>query len=240
MDNRESPPKITYLKEYRKISNIFGNKSYAREKTPADKFLYQTFIAIAVLSVVLFINTIDFKITKVITQGIKSALNWEIEFGSIDGVINALRTSKPDDEIDGLTKISEASNMNITEFILPLDGEITSFYGERVHPVFNTVKQHNGIDIDGNYGDEIRSSIEGTVVEIGDDVELGKYVKINKGVYDTLYAHCSKITVKEGHKVKQGDKIAEVGDTGYSSGPHLHFEIWVDGKAINPLEMIEQ
>jgi len=239
MDNREGQSKITYLKEYRKLGNIFGNKSFAREKTPADKFLYQTFIAIAILSIVLFINTINFGITKIITRNIKNALNWEIEFGSIDKVINAFKTSKPDIDIDDLTVVSEATNMNITEFILPLEGEITSLYGERIHPVFNTVKQHNGIDIDGNYGDEIKSSIDGTVVEIGEDNELGKYVRINKGVYDTLYAHCSKISVKEGQKVKQGDKIAEVGDTGYSSAPHLHFEIRVEGKAINPLEMIE-
>jgi len=239
MDNREGQSKITYLKEYRKLGNIFGNKPFAREKTPADKFLYQTFIAIAILSIVLFINTINFGITKIITRNIKNALNWEIEFGSIDKIINAFKTSKPDIDIDDLTVVSEATNMNITEFILPLEGEITSLYGERIHPVFNTVKQHNGIDIDGNYGDEIKSSIDGTVVEIGEDNELGKYVRINKGVYDTLYAHCSKISVKEGQKVKQGDKIAEVGDTGYSSAPHLHFEIRVEGKAINPLEMIE-
>jgi murein DD-endopeptidase MepM/ murein hydrolase activator NlpD len=238
MDNRENSSKPSYLKEYRRIGDIFGNKPGIKERTPIDKLLYQTFISLTILAFILLINTVNLSITKTITQGIKSTLNWQIDFGGIDKVIKVLNTPKGEDKSIDL-KGDEVLDTNTSKFIMPLEGEITSLFGERIHPVFNTIKQHNGIDIYGNYGDEIKSAIEGTVVEVGEDIDLGKFLKINNGIYDTLYAHCSKIIVKEGQKVKQGEKIAEVGDTGYASGTHLHFEIWIEGKAVNPLEMIK-
>ncbi len=239
MDNRETPSKPSYLNEYRRIGDMFGSKSFAKEKTPLDRLLYQVFISLAILAFILLINSVNLTIAKSITHGIKSTLNWKMDLGKIDSVIKALSTSKAEDIIEDLNGHSVLeTSASASEFITPLEGEITSLFGERIHPVFNTVKQHNGIDIYGDYGDEIKSTIDGTVVEIGDDVDLGKFLRIKNGIYDTLYAHCSKITVKEGQKVKQGEIIAEVGDTGFTSGTHLHFEIWVEGKAVNPLEFI--
>ena len=185
----------------------------------------------------MLINSVNLTITKTITQGIKSTLNWKIDVGKIDNVIKSLSTAKIEEK-GGSPKEFGVSETNSKKFIMPLEGELTSLFGERIHPVFNTVKQHNGIDINGNYGDDIKASIEGIVTEIGENEELGKFLRIKNESYDTLYAHCSKITVKEGQKVKQSEKVAEVGDTGFTSGPHLHFEIWVEGSAVNPLEFI--
>ena len=76
--------------------------------------------------------------------------------------------------------------------------------------------------------------MEGTVTLASEEGEYGKHIDITNGDVLTRYAHCSKLLVKEGQKVKQGDKIAEVGSTGKSTGPHLHFEIRRNNRTINP------
>lgn len=238
MDNREIPSRPSYLNEYRRIGDLFGSKSYIKEKTPLDRLLYQLFVSLAILAFILLMNSINLTVTNTITQGIKSTLNWKIDVGKIDNVIKSLSTAKVEGS-SGSIKELNVPEIKSEAFIIPLEGEITSLFGERVHPVFHTVKQHNGIDINGNYGDEIKAASDGTVVEIGETEDFGKFLRIRSGIYDTLYAHCSKIIVKEGQKVKQSEKIAEIGDTGFASGPHLHFEIWVEGSAVNPLEFIK-
>ncbi|NLN47597.1 MAG: M23 family metallopeptidase [Clostridiales bacterium] len=237
MDNREIPSRPSYLNEYRRIGDLFGTKSYAKEKTPLDRLLYQLFVSLAILAFILLMNSIDLNVTKTITQGIKSTLNWKIDVGKIDSVIKSLSTAKIDEKGGSIEELDIGKSKSKT-FIIPLEGEITSAFGERIHPVFNTIKQHNGIDINGNFGDDIKAASDGTVVEVGESEDLGKFLRIKNGIYDTLYAHCSKIIVKEGQKVKQSEKIAEIGDTGFTSGPHLHFEVWVEGSAVNPLELI--
>ena len=161
-----------------------------------------------------------------------------MDFGKIEQVLKDFNSPKEKENGNNINK-EEVLDTNSSAFIMPLEGEVTSLFGERIHPVFNTIKEHNGIDIDGNYGDKIKASMEGRVSKVGEDSTLGKYIKIENGIYGTLYAHCSKVIVREGQNVKQNDIIAEVGDTGLASGPHLHFEIWADGKPINPLEKIK-
>ena len=81
--------------------------------------------------------------------------------------------------------------------------------------------------------------MEGTVTVSSEEGEYGKHIDITNGDVLTRYAHCSKLLVEEGEKVKQGDKIAEVGSTGKSTGPHLHFEIRRDNRAINPEAILD-
>lgn len=237
MDNSENTPKPRYINEYRKIGDIFGNKPN-KDKSPLDKLLLQVFISLIILALVLLVNSINIKIAKATTQNIKKALNWQIDFGRIEQVLKDLNAPKDGDN-ENKTNKEEVLDTNVSMFLMPLEGEVTSLFGERIHPVFNTIKGHNGIDIDANYGDAIKASMGGKVTKVGEDSTLGKYIKIKSDIYETLYAHCSKIIVKEGQNVKQNDIIAEVGDTGLASGPHLHFEIWVDGKPVNPLEKIK-
>lgn len=124
-------------------------------------------------------------------------------------------------------------------FIIPVGGIIGSFYGERMHPIKNTILFHKGIDIEAQSGTPIKAAYGGEVLEADKEETYGNYVKLKHiDGLTTLYAHCSKLLVSKGQKVKQGDIIAEVGSTGAAEGPHLHFEVRKDNTAVNPLDYI--
>ena len=123
-------------------------------------------------------------------------------------------------------------------FIVPVTGTVTSPYGEREATEVVSAN-HKGIEIGANEGTAIYASMEGTVKVSSEEGEYGKHIDIVNGDVLTRYAHCSKLLVKEGDKVKQGDKIAEVGSTGNSTGPHLHFEIRIEDRTINPSDIID-
>ena len=117
---------------------------------------------------------------------------------------------------------------------LPVVGSITSRYGE-VSSLRNHV--HGGLDIAAATGNDIKAVSKGIVTYASNCGGYGNLVKIDHGNWvETYYGHCSKIYVKVGQEVQAGDVIAAVGSTGYSTGPHLHFEIRIDGKTIDPQE----
>jgi hypothetical protein len=116
----------------------------------------------------------------------------------------------------------------------PSRGSISSGFGMRWG------RMHKGIDIAANFGVSINSVLDGTVTYAAFDEGYGNVIKIdNGGGTETIYGHCSKITVEKGVIVKLGDKIGEVGSTGNSTGPHLHFEVRQDGEPINPEKYIK-
>lgn len=118
--------------------------------------------------------------------------------------------------------------------IKPLTGEITSRYGVRNPKVETVSKYHTGIDIARVTGTVIISAMEGTVELVSSEGSYGNHIKITNGEVTTLYAHCSKIYVKEGEYITQGQEIAEVGATGNVTGPHLHFEIRRNNQYVDP------
>lgn len=124
------------------------------------------------------------------------------------------------------------------EPIIPVSGTVTSRYGTR-EPTEIISANHKGIDIGANTGTPIYASIEGTVTLVSDEGDYGTHVKIENEDILTIYAHCSKILVKEGDKIKKGDKIALVGSTGNSTGPHLHFEVRRDNRTVNPEYIVD-
>jgi len=129
----------------------------------------------------------------------------------------------------------EAENGPFQLVAWPADGEKTSGFGPRVHPIFGTVRQHNGIDLGGNTGDRVRAARSGEVILAGDRSGFGNTIVIYHGLgYSTLYAHLSRIEVSVGQTVASGDRIGAIGSTGWSTGPHLHFELRVDGIARDP------
>jgi len=114
-------------------------------------------------------------------------------------------------------------------------GRISSEFGNRIHPIFRVSRHHAGIDIALPTGSPIFASREGRVIFVGERGGYGKTVIIrHAGPYATLYAHMSAYDVSEGSWVEGGERIGDVGNTGWSTGPHLHFEIRKDGVPINP------
>ncbi len=117
----------------------------------------------------------------------------------------------------------------------PLNGVITSKYGYRDHPIMEDASFHTGLDIAAKKGSKISSFASGTVLEKGKNSVYGNYLIIDHGGGITsFYGHNSKVTVKKGEKVKLGQKVAEVGSTGMSTGAHLHFEIRKNNIRLDP------
>lgn len=130
-----------------------------------------------------------------------------------------------------------------TTFMRPVGGPITSPFGYRTHPIFNSRIFHSGIDIGAGYGSSIKAANTGKVIMAGWYGGYGKVVIIDHGVIrgqpiTTLYGHMSVINVTQGQNVTKGQIIGKVGSTGYSTGPHLHFEVRVNGQPRNPLNYI--
>ena len=129
--------------------------------------------------------------------------------------------------------------LGLCKFKKPLSGTITSEFGEREATIKGMSTDHKGIDIAANSGTNIKSAIDGKVSVAGENSEYGKFIKIVNGDVMTVYAHCKTLKVKSGEKIKLGQTIATVGSTGNSTGPHLHFEIRLENRYINPRLVIE-
>ncbi|ACQ54517.1 M23 family metallopeptidase [Clostridium botulinum] len=160
---------------------------------------------------------------------INKAKNLDVNFLE-DKILKYIDTFKS--KVTGEKTIEELIS---NDFVLPVNGKITSTYGEREDPINKKKAFHKGIDIDAKENTEVLASFSGTVKECGEDKELGKYILLDHGQgIETRYAHLNKIKVKKGEEVKKGKAIGESGNTGKSTGAHLHFEIIYMGENKNP------
>ena len=128
---------------------------------------------------------------------------------------------------------------NTTTFIKPIEGIISSKYGIRETATGTVPKNHTGTDIASTTGTKIKSATDGEVVLSSEEGDYGKHLKIQIGEVSIIYAHCNALYVKQGDIVKQGQEIAEVGSTGNSTGPHLHFEIRYQERTVDPQLILE-
>ena len=120
--------------------------------------------------------------------------------------------------------------------VYPTYGRLTSGFGFRTHPTTGQPDFHRGIDIAAPAGSDIYSAYPGTVAEIGNSAIYGNYIRIqHSDTVSTVYSHCSEILATLGAEVRQGERIATVGSTGITTGPHLDFELLVQGVYVNPL-----
>lgn len=121
-------------------------------------------------------------------------------------------------------------------FIRPVNGRLTSPFGYRIHPILGYRKFHNGIDIAAPSGTPIYAAADGKVVYVGWRGALGNAVMIDHGSgWATVYGHCSSFACSPGQIVRRGQIIARVGSTGRSTGPHVHWTVYHNGEAVNPL-----
>lgn len=126
-----------------------------------------------------------------------------------------------------------------TPSIWPCKGWNSRGYGMKFDPFTGYKRMHRGIDIANNTGSPIITTADGKIEKVGTNSDMGKYVVVNHGYgFKTRYGHLSKIEVKRGQKVNRGDIIALMGSTGYSTGPHLHYEVIRNGKFLDPRKFI--
>ena len=149
-----------------------------------------------------------------------------IQSQSFDEVVALCK--EHDDMLKCIPAIQPVSNKDLKH--------TASGYGMRIDPIYKTVKFHEGMDFSANIGTPIYATGNGTVTKAGWQSGYGKVVIINHGYgYETLYAHMNDIDVRVGQKVIRGEVIGKVGNTGKSTGPHLHYEVHVKGKVVNPV-----
>lgn len=200
----------------------------------------------------------DIEFYNIYKQGINKIKGFVSEFNSKNGGNveaneiksednNEIKESENTETKNNETLVSSISQMEkdaedvkkICDFQKPLSGKITSEFGEREVISSVMTADHKGIDIAANSGTDIQAAISGQVVEADSNSEYGKFIKIKNEDVLTVYAHCSKLKVKKGDSIEKGDVIAEVGSTGKSTGPHLHFEIRLSDRYINPRLVIQ-
>ncbi|MEG2175227.1 MAG: M23 family metallopeptidase [Oscillibacter sp.] len=122
------------------------------------------------------------------------------------------------------------------DYCTPVFGVLSSGFGYREHPVEGEERFHYGVDLAADPGTDIACFADGRVTAVGESSSYGKYLIVeHAGGYATLYAHCSRVMASSGTQVDQGEKIAEVGETGMATGPHLHFELHRDNTYLNPI-----
>jgi murein DD-endopeptidase MepM/ murein hydrolase activator NlpD len=123
-------------------------------------------------------------------------------------------------------------------FIMPAQGPVTSYFGYRYHPILHFTRFHAGIDIGAGWGSPIVAAADGQVAAAGWAGGYGREVQISHGGGITsLYGHMSEIVTSPGSFVRAGQVIGYVGSSGLSTGPHVHFEVRVNGQPMNPLEV---
>jgi murein DD-endopeptidase MepM/ murein hydrolase activator NlpD len=161
---------------------------------------------------------------------------------SIEEALYYLRAQIPlqEDELENLLEEVAAykEELDATPDFRPANGRVTSAFGWRASPFNRRTTFHSGIDIGAPYGAPVWAAASGRVVQARYQTGYGNYIIIDHGTYTTHYAHLRKFLVSAGDVVEKGQRIGEVGSTGYSTGPHLHFEIHRNGEPLNPLEMI--
>ncbi len=179
------------------------------------------------------------------TGDIFTVLNIKDNFSADDGSTtqNYEGTGGEDMEFRSAAKnASFAPVFSTAKILSPIEnGRYTSYFGYRINPITGEYGFHTGLDIAAAEGTKIRAAFSGKVLKSGYDEKAGNYVYLshNEGLL-TFYCHCSEITAEPGTVIRQGETIALVGSTGYSTGPHLHFEIRKDNIRYNPLWLLDK
>jgi murein DD-endopeptidase MepM/ murein hydrolase activator NlpD len=172
-----------------------------------------------------------------------------------DGSVRKVDIQKMDEDLNRLKADASAQELSFeslteamkdrrslwasTPSIWPVRGWLTSGFGNRLSPFTGSVSMHNGIDVASRRDTPVLATAGGVVSYEGFDSGLGKVVKLNHGYgMQTIYAHLAKVNIRIGQKVKRGEVIGFVGNTGLSTGPHVHYEVFVNNVPVNPLRYI--
>ena len=149
-------------------------------------------------------------------------------------------STKTGNNVDGEAIVTSSDNHDLMSLVaLPLENiHINSGFGMRRHPIYHKRIMHNGIDLSARY-EKVSSMFPGTVIKVGQDSRSGKFITVRTGDYTISYCHLSQQLVKEKEFVNAGTSIAISGNTGASTGPHLHLTTKKDGQAFNAAILLE-
>ncbi|MCI1960196.1 MAG: M23 family metallopeptidase [Clostridia bacterium] len=250
---------------HRKPSRRY-QKMYASENKMSKRIAFQLCVCVILIGILLVISHI--KSIQYVSAEIKNAISTDMsekqaqyiknEIVTIVEKIKNVKSKKAnitDKKTYNITKTdnknstnSNIENKNISKqsvntdlWYVPLKGIITSFFGERENPTSENTQFHEGIDIAADENTDVYAARSGTVEFSGYSKSYGNEIKIESdGGYETLYGHLNKSCVKDGEKVKAGQLIAYSGNTGDSTGPHLHFGIYKNGTAENPMDFYKE
>lgn len=158
--------------------------------------------------------------------------------GAAEQSQNTEQTSASDSGADCID-LNAVSVSSANHIIWPVSGKITSSFGGRTDPINGSADKHGGLDIAVNTGTPVKAAADGTIEKAEAGAFYGNYIIIkHSDSFSTVYGHLDKILKNVGDKVTKGETIALSGSTGRSTGPHLHFEIRIGGKKINPLSLL--
>jgi murein DD-endopeptidase MepM/ murein hydrolase activator NlpD len=133
------------------------------------------------------------------------------------------------------------ADLTSTPSLWPVIGHLTGTFGERMDPFSGEGAFHTGVDISSQYGDGVRVSADGIVIEADERAGYGRLVVIDHGFgVTTYYGHLSSFNVYVGQQVRRGDTIGNVGVSGRSTGPHVHYEVRINGAPVNPMRYLRQ
>lgn len=183
--------------------------------------------------------------SKISRSGDREEITFTSDMSELRGILEYLNDNNNSDE-DNLIDLSGTEKRLKTYIdsiptLWPLDGRAGSKFGYRIHPIYKVWKFHEGIDIGAYTGTPIKAAASGTVTISGKLGGYGLCVMIDHGYgFKTVYGHASKLLVKVGQKVSKGEIIANVGSTGLSTEPHLHFEIRVHNNPVDPLNYLDK
>ncbi len=171
--------------------------------------------------------------------GAEEVLTEQVE--NVENSATNTDTTEPLAEEPQLSQMEQDANYikSTISFIKPVSGTISSVYGWRNPTTATVPKDHKGTDIAAVTGTKIVSATDGTVILASSEGDYGNHLKIQINDVIIVYAHCNKLYVKEGDTITQGQEIAEVGSTGNTTGPHLHFEVRYQNRYVDPQMILE-
>jgi len=184
-----------------------------------------------------------YQYTKDWSKIIKKSFSLAQEYASFDFRFHRVKdiSNQLEDNINELDQLllDKTSFIRSTPTLYPADGWITSYFGPRLSPYAGRMKMHEGLDVGGPIGTPIVAPADGVIAFSGVKPGFGNYLQIDHGYgVETCYGHNDNLFVKKGQIVKRGTKVATIGNTGYSTGPHLHYEVRVNGIPVDPFYFI--
>ncbi len=232
----------SYPLKYHNRSKAYNVHHY--KKRPMYKtILKQIAWCILIVLLIIVIKNINLPMTNKTSNMIKTTLHKELDIKKFAQEIRIYIKRMPqvtDKVVNAFNDFTNKKNINTVSFLSPANGMVISKYGESIDPVFETKTFQRGVDISVQKGTNIIAVASGEIVEVGEGQSLGKYIKIkhSHNVF-SIYGHCSEIKVVKGQRVKQGDRIAVMNKNENQDISYLHFELWVDGKIVDPMKYID-